>query len=101
MGVSIVTMDGTMAKEKGMDFIKGVWIQNVGENSAAVMAGIAAGDILTKVENNRVTTFPRLQEIVAQYRPGDEINVTVNRIGKEKTFKVILENPKGTTEMIK
>lgn len=101
LGVSIITMDGAMAKEKGMDFIKGVWIQNVGENSAADKAGIEAGDILTKVGNDRVTTSPRLQEIVAQYRPGDEINVTVNRNGKEKTFKVILENSQGTTAMIK
>ncbi|MFD0798370.1 Do family serine endopeptidase [Maribacter chungangensis] len=101
LGVSIITMDGAMAKEKGMDFVKGVWIQNVGEDSAADKSGIKAGDILTKVEDNKVTTSPRLQEIIAQYRPGDAVNVTVNRNGKEKTFEVILENSQGTTAMIK
>jgi len=101
LGVSIRTMDGTMAKEKNIDFVKGVWIEQVGENSAADKAGIEAGDILVKVADERVTTSPRLQEIVAQHRPGDKLTVTVNRNGKEKNLDVILENSKGTTDITK
>lgn len=35
LGVSIRTMDGSLAKEKDVEFSKGVWIEQVGENSAA------------------------------------------------------------------
>lgn len=101
LGVSIRTMDGSMAKEKGMDFIKGVWVENVGEDSAADKAGIKSGDIIVKVEDVRVTTSPRLQEIIAQHRPGDKLAVAVNRDGKEIDLKVTLENANGTTDITK
>ena len=101
LGVSIRTMDGSMAREKDMDFIKGVWIEQVGENSAAEKAGIEAGDILIKVDDIRVTTSPRLQEIVARHRPGDALDIIVNRNGKELEFKVTLENANGTTDLVK
>ena len=101
LGISIRTMDGNMAKEKNTEFVKGVWIENVGENSAADKAGIKAGDIMVKVDGVPVATSPRLQEIVAQHRPGDKLDVIVNRNGKEIELAVTLENIKGTTEVVK
>lgn len=101
LGVSIRTMDGSMAKEKNMDFIKGVWVENVGEDSAADKAGVKSGDIIVKVEDVRVTTSPRLQEIIAQHRPGDKLAIVVNRDGKEIDLKVVLENANGTTDITK
>ncbi len=101
LGVTIRTMDGNLAKEKDVDFFKGVWVENVNENSAADKAGIKAGDIIIKVNDVVVNTSPRLQEIIASKRPGDRVDVTVKRDGKEKTFTVVLENAKGTTAIVK
>jgi Do/DeqQ family serine protease len=101
LGVTIRTMTGGLAKEKEMNFIKGVWVENVGEDSAAEKAGIEAGDIITEVDGIKVATSPRLQEIIAQHRPGDKLSIIVNRKGKEKDFKVTLENVKGTTDITK
>jgi len=101
LGVTIRTMNGGLAKEKNMDFIKGVWVENVGEDSAAEKAGIKAGDIIVKVDNVEVYTSPRLQEIIAQHRPGDKLSVLVNRKGNEREFQVTLENVKGTTDITK
>src|SRR6056297_3327516 len=75
LGVTIRTMNGGLAKEKNMDFIKGV--------------------------NVEVYTSPRLQEIIAQHRPGDKLSVLVNRKGNEREFQVTLENVKGTTDITK
>jgi len=101
LGVTIRTMDGTLAKEKEVDFAKGVWVENVGEDSAAEKAGIESGDIIIKVNNVLVNTSPRLQEIIASKRPGDKVKIAVKRDGKEKTFDVVLENSKGTTDIMK
>ena len=101
LGVTIVTMNGSMAKEKKVEFIEGVWVETVGEESAAEKAGIEAGDIILKVDGKNVTTSPRLQEIIAQHGPGDKIDVVVNRKGKKKEFQVTLENVKGTTGISK
>ncbi|PKA98319.1 Do/DeqQ family serine protease [Flavobacteriaceae bacterium MAR_2009_75] len=101
LGVSIRTMDGSLAKEKEVNFSKGVWVENVGEESAADKAGIESGDIITKVDDILVGTSPRLQEIIASKRPGDKVVVTVKRNGKEKEFDVVLENANGTTDIVK
>lgn len=101
LGVTITTMNGSLAKKKKIDFVKGVWVETVGEESAAEKAGIKAGDIIFKVDGIHITTSPRLQEIIAQYKPGDKVSVAVNRKGKEKEFKVTLENVKGTTDISK
>jgi S1-C subfamily serine protease len=101
LGVTIRTMNGGLAKEKNMDFIKGVWVENVGEDSAGEKAGIEAGDIIIKVDGTIVTTSPRLQEIIARHRPGDKLSVIVNRKGREREFQVTLENVKCTTEIAK
>ena len=94
-------MNGNLAKEKKIDFIKGVWVESVGEDSAAKKAGIEAGDVIIKVDGINVSTSPRLQEIIAQHRPGDKVNIIVNHKGKEKEFLVILESLKGTRDIIK
>ncbi|WP_149273803.1 Do family serine endopeptidase [Pareuzebyella sediminis] len=101
LGVSIRTMDSHLAKEKDVDFTHGVWIEQVGEESAADKAGIESGDIIVKVDEVLVGTSPRLQEIIASKRPGDKVTVTVNRNGKEKEFDVILENANGTTDIVR
>lgn len=101
LGVTIRTMDGNLAKEKNVDFTKGVWIENVGEESAAEKAGIAEGDVITKVNDILVHTSPRLQELIASKRPGDTVAVTVKRDGKEKVFDVVLENSNGGTDIMK
>jgi Do/DeqQ family serine protease len=101
LGVTITTMNGNLAKEKQIDFIKGVWVETVNEESAAEKAGIESGDIIVKVDGIPVGTSPRLQEIIAQHRPGDKISIVVNRKGKEREFTVTLENVKGSIDISK
>ncbi|MCK0192887.1 Do family serine endopeptidase [Arenibacter sp. F20364] len=101
LGVTIITMNGSLAKEKKIDFLKGVWVETVGEDSAAQKAGIEAGDVIVKVDGIDVSTSPRLQEIIGQHRPGDKLSVVVNRKGKEREFEVTLQNVKGTTDISK
>jgi Do/DeqQ family serine protease len=101
LGVTIRTMDSNLAKEKDVDFTNGVWVEQVGEESAAAKAGIEAGDIILQVNGIETHTSPRLQEIVAGKRPGDEVTILVDRKGKEREFKVTLMNSEGGFGIIK
>jgi len=101
LGVTIRTMDSNLAKEKGVGFSKGVWVEQVGEDSGADLAGIESGDIIISVNGMETATSPRLQEIIAGKRPGDKVMVTVNRNGKEKELEVVLKNSEGGTNIIK
>lgn len=101
LGITIRTMDGNLAKEKNVDFTKGVWVEQVGKDSGADLAGVEAGDIILSVNGMETATSPRLQEIIAGKRPGDKVLVSVNRNGKEKELEVILKNSEGGTSIIK
>ncbi|MEH6745923.1 MAG: Do family serine endopeptidase [Maribacter arcticus] len=101
LGVTIRTMDGNLAKEKDVAFTKGVWVEQVGEDSGADMAGIESGDIIVSVNGKETGTSPRLQEIIAGKRPGDKVAIVVNRNGKEKELEVELKNSEGGTSIIK
>lgn len=101
LGVTIRTMDGNLAKEKKVDFTKGVWVEQVGEGSGADLAGMESGDIIVSVNGKETATSPRLQEIIAGKRPGDKVVLTVNRNGTEKELEVVLKNSEGGTSIIK
>ena len=100
LGIMIRTVDGNLQKDKGLDITYGAYVDSLLENSAAESAGIQVGDIILQINETPVNSSPTLQEAIARYRPGDEINVLVNRNGKEKTFKVILNNRQGTAKLM-
>lgn len=101
LGVTIRTMDSNLAKEKDVEFIKGVWVEQVGKDSGADLAGVASGDIIMSVNGKETNTSPRLQEIIAGKRPGDKVVLLVNRNGNEKELEVTLKNSEGGTSIIK
>src|SRR5690606_20995324 len=101
LGVSIRDIDANLAEEKGFKALKGVYIKGVGENSAAQEAGIKSGDVIVKVDGIGINTVAQLQEQIGRSRPGDKVDITYMRGGKEKTVKVTLKNSVGTTSVMK
>jgi Do/DeqQ family serine protease len=100
IGVNITDVTAEIAKEKKLSTVSGVLISTVVEGGAAEEAGIKADDIILKVNNRDVSTSGELQEEVGRYRPGDKVDVTVFRDGKERTFKVTLKNLQGGTGVV-
>jgi Do/DeqQ family serine protease len=100
LGIMIRTLDGNLMKEKDLEISQGVYVDSLLENSAAAAAGIKVGDVITSVDNIKVEGAPGLQEIIARHRPGDKVELSVNRNGKEKLYSVILNNREGTTKLV-
>ncbi len=101
IGITPADIDNKLAAEKGIKQLKGVYVKGLTENGSAVAAGLEVGDIITKVGEAEVNSVPELQEQVSRYRPGNKINVTLLRDGKEKTVAVVLRNRNGSTDIIK
>jgi Do/DeqQ family serine protease len=101
LGVVISTVNADLAREYKLDKIEGVYVSDVAENGAAKQAGIKAGDVITAVGNRKVNTTAELQEAVSQYRPGDDVKITVKRNNSEKQFTVTLRNKLGDTGIIR
>lgn len=91
LGVQIRNVDGALARDLGLDRLEGVYIDSVMAGSAAEEAGLRSRDVVTAVNNGEVTTTPELQERVARYRPGDEIQLEVIRDGKTIEIPVTLK----------
>lgn len=100
LGVMIRSVDGNLAREKGLDVNSGVFVDSLMAQSAAAEAGIQVGDVIQEVDGQVVKSSPELQERIARHRPGDEVAIKVDRKGKEKEFKVTLNNRNGNTKLV-
>ena len=101
LGVNIGDVNAEIAEELKLDKVEGVYIINVTENGAAKEAGIKSGDVIINVEGEQIKTSAELQEKISQYRPGDDVKVTVLRDNEKKQFSVTLRNKHGDTQIVR
>lgn len=101
VGVVIREMDADFVEENNIEEIKGVYVYSLSENGGAEKAGIKEGDIITEIEGAEINSISQFLEIIAQYRPGNRVDVKVHRNNNEKIFRVELKNENGETGIIK
>lgn len=58
--------------------------------SAAYRAGLRAGDVVLSVNGETVNGTYGLDELIAQYRPGDRVQFSLDRAGERMTIEVEL-----------
>lgn len=91
IGVTFTEINEALRKEKGIDDINGLYVQNVVKGGAADGAGITGGDVITKIEGRTIYSSSDLQERIARLRPGDKVKITYKRDGKEKDVTLTLK----------
>ncbi|MEM7658586.1 MAG: Do family serine endopeptidase [Bacteroidota bacterium] len=99
LGVIIRNVDANLSKAEDLKLNDGVYVDSLLDNSAAAAAGIQTGDVIIAVDEQEVTTASELQAAIGAHRPGDQIELTINRDGKERFLPVTLKNQAGTTEV--
>lgn len=95
LGIVIRNVDGNLAKEKDLHVTSGVYVDSIAANSAAGAAEIKAGDVIKEIDGVTVKNSAGLLEIVGRHRPGDKVNLKIDRKGKEIDFVVTLRNEYG------
>ncbi|MDR0538564.1 MAG: Do family serine endopeptidase [Tannerellaceae bacterium] len=88
-------------RKKTLKVLEGAYIDSFSSQSAAKTAGMEEGDVIIAVNDSKIRTASDLQEKISRFRPGDKVNVTIDRNGSEKTLKVELRNSQGNTEIVK
>lgn len=101
LGVAGTDVTAELAQKEGLKVNEGFYVGDFAEISAALAAGIEKGDVIVAIDGHRVNTYGQLQEQISRFRPGDQVPVTVNRKGTEKTFKVTLRNKEGGSSILK
>ena len=101
LGVSIQNINSELVKEHDLKVTDGAYVAGFADQSAAKSAGIKEGDVIVKIDNTPIHSSNALTEHIGLRRPGDKINVVVNREGKELSFQVTLKNRAGSVDAVK
>ena len=99
IGINYNELNARLSEQLDLAINSGVYVANVVQGGAAELAGIEKGDVIINIDGKIVRTGADLTEAVGSKRPGEKVNVVVNR-EKNQPFTLILKNRLGTTEML-
>lgn len=88
-------------KEVDLGTVNGIYVAEVTPDGAASRAGIKPGDVITTIDGKKIEKFGELQEVMANHKPGDKVNITYMRDKKTHTATLTLRNIQGTTTAVK
>ena len=100
IGIEIQNINDPMAKELKLPEVSGVLVAFVNKGSGAEEAGLQPNDVVTHVQQLKTSTTSEFMEQIANYRPGDEVMLSIIREGKQMSFNVVLRNQLNSTDMI-
>jgi serine protease Do len=100
IGASVQTLTPELAeamKLKGQ--LTGALVGEVTPSSPSEKAGMKTGDVITVVNNKKISDARELRLMIGSMAPGTKVQIEVNREGQSKTLNVELaEMPPGTAE---
>lgn len=98
IGVSITDVTPDNAKFFHLDEADGAAISQVEPDSPGARAGLKVGDVITGVNNEKVSGAGQLQVMIGEKEPGTKVTLQVMRDGKETSVPVTLEEmgPRNT-----
>ena len=91
LGVRGTDITGQIAAQYGLDTTNGAVIVEVVPGSAAAEGGLVAGDIITAVDGEQVSSMSELTAII-QARPGEQVTFDVLNTDGERQVQVTLDS---------
>lgn len=91
LGVVIQELNWQLAQQLGIDASQGVVIANLVRNGPADKAGLRIKDVIVEIEGTRIDSPSRLLELVGSRKPGDELDVVIQRGGERRNISVRLQ----------
>jgi serine protease Do len=101
IGVNIAPVTQEDADKYKLPEISGARIASVVKEGSAEAAGLKENDVIVKIDGVSVASPSELQEQVGKHRPGDRVNITYVRNGRENDVTLLLRNLAGNTNVVK
>ena len=95
--LGVKTVELTERAAASYNVVPGVGVVEVVSGGPAEQAGMQVGDIIVGFDGTRLTTYDELDALKADKKPGDTVEVIVNRDGQEVTLTLTLGEDKPTT----
>ena len=90
LGVTVTSVNAFTARQENLGVTEGALVTAVNEGTPAADAGLQVDDIVTKVNDDEVTSADSLIITLREYAVGDTVTLTVMRGGKEQQVEVTL-----------
>jgi len=90
LGVEGGELNATASRELGINQTEGFYIGAVTKNSGAERSGLKKGDIIVKLDGQKIATYADLSGYINTKRPNDKIQVTYTRDGENRIVPVVL-----------
>lgn len=95
LGISMLNVTDTYSLYRNSIMVdsnitSGVVVVEITDNSGASGSDLKKGDVITKINNDKITNVAYLRYELYKYNAGDTITITYIRDGKEKTTKIKL-----------
>lgn len=95
LGISMINVGDTFSLYRSgimldQSITEGVVVVEVSKDSGASKSDLKKGDVITKLNNEKISNVAYLRYELYKYSAGDTITVTYQRDGKEKTTKIKL-----------
>jgi serine protease Do len=98
LGINGDDLSGQLGSYFGAPGGEGVLVREVTSGSPAEKAGMKAGDVIVKIDGERIRNLNDLREKLTAKREKKPLPVTVIRKGAETTLNVEIETPKPPAE---
>ncbi|MCX8514460.1 MAG: Do family serine endopeptidase [Burkholderiales bacterium] len=83
LGIQVQDVTQQIAQSFGLSSQNGALVAYVAKDSAAAMAGIKPGDVILSANGTELNDANKLPIIVGNMKPGDRIDLLINRNGKQ------------------
>ncbi|HKY51534.1 MAG TPA: trypsin-like peptidase domain-containing protein [Candidatus Limnocylindria bacterium] len=90
VGIQYAPLTPRAAVALGLPPAAGIQISAVVPGSPAAQAGLRAGDVVTKLNDQQIDQTHPLQSLLLRFRPGDRVRLTIIRDGATQTLEVTL-----------
>ncbi len=101
MGIFVQHLTPELAQAMGYDEnVQGALVAQVNEGSPAEAAGLKAGDVITQVNDTKITQASQVKTVVSLLRVGGEVTITLKRAGKDMTLKAMVTDIKKNEQLL-
>ena len=101
MGIFVQPLTPELAQAMGYseDF-QGALIAQVNEGSPAESAGLKSGDIITQINDTKITQATQVKTTISLLRVGSDAKIKISRNGKEKSLTAIVTDIKKNEQKL-
>jgi len=90
LGITYVALNPALAAHLKTSAQRGMYVDSVDPNSPASQAGIQQGDVIVSADGQPLVSESDLGRIINQHKPGDQVQLTIERDGRQQTIGVTL-----------